>query len=119
MSNVNFLVLDSLGNYVGKGGKVEFWEFELQLYTDRYLPVTLTKANGTVEIIHCTEKLTQLINKVPSVILNLPYFQVIELGNGEKRISINRVSENELHKSNYEFIIHSLEEYTAILRKEF
>lgn len=115
MGKVDFIVIDTLGNYIGKGGTIEVWEFNLYL---QRLPIKLIRSDGKVEDILCSFKLTEFISDDPTVLKYLPYFEVIETSLGRKSISSNRVNEKELNLIDYEIIIHSLEETSEILRNQ-
>jgi hypothetical protein len=107
MGKVDFIEIDTLGNYLGKGGEIKINEYDIELGYDK-LPVKLTRNNGEQEDIHCSDKLTDLIKQVRSVIDYLPYFIVIETPLKRKSISINRVSEDELDLSDYKITLCSL-----------
>jgi hypothetical protein len=118
MGQVDFIVIDTLGNYIGKEGIIEIWEFDLLQFESSRLPLKLIRVSGEVEDILCSYQLTDLIFKVPTVINYLPYFEVIETNLGRKSISINRVAEGELNLNDYKLIIHTLDETSEIIRKQ-
>ena len=100
MSKVDFIEISSLGRYIGKGGKIIIHELNLQLNGGR-IPVQLVKSNDEKEEILCSYLLTEIIEKIPTVINHLPYFIVIETPLRRKSISSNRVSDSSLNLSDY------------------
>ncbi|REG84682.1 hypothetical protein [Algoriphagus antarcticus] len=116
MKKVDFIEMGSLAYYVGKNGRILIREFDINLGLD-YLPVKLIKSNGEIEDIRCSSNLTNLIQKVRTVIEYLPYFIVIETSLKRKSISINRVNEGKFDLKNYVVEVENIQETSEIMRK--
>lgn len=116
MGKVDFIEIGSLGNYIGKGGKIII--DELMAYPYEYMPVTLIKSDGEEEGIQCSEKLTKLIQKDFNLVFSLPYFIVIETKLKRKSISINSVNKGCLNLSDYIIEVIPMSETIDLMRKE-
>ncbi|MEB2776670.1 hypothetical protein SYJ56_15200 [Algoriphagus sp. D3-2-R+10] len=115
MRKVDFVEIGSLASYLGKNGRILIREFDINLCLD-YLPVRLIKSNGEIENLRCSAKLTDLIQKVRSVVQYLPYFIVIETSLKRKSISINRVNDDQCDLKNYAVEIETIQETSEIIR---
>jgi hypothetical protein len=117
LGKVDFIEIDTLANYIGKGGRIIVWEFDSQIGYD-YLPVKLIKSNGDKENIRCSAKLTELIHGNIDIVKYLPYFIVIETTIGRKSISINRVSAENHNISDYILEFHPISETIEMMRRQ-
>ena len=116
LGKVDFIEIGTLGDYIGKSGRIIVNEFDIEVKCD-YLYVELIKSNGEKEDIRCSAKLTSLIQSNIDIVNYLPYFIVIETILKRKSISINRVSEERLELSDYIIEFHPVSEFAERLRQ--